>query len=255
MRLGLVGMPVSHSLSPEIHEVFFRETGIQGTYQLLPTESDGLAPVLRKLREGGFQGLNVTMPHKKRIFQLCDALTPEALKTKAVNALRMENEGLLIGHNTDTAAFSETACGLPEPFLVVGGGGASMAVAAALDGRKHLMFRRNPGLPSELPLSDLCRHFSGACGTVVNATPLGWGDDDPFPWNPPEGWVFYDLNYNPGWIWRNNLRRTGILVRTGEEMLVRQGAGSFRFWTGCTVPEQVIGLALERVRRLLFGHN
>lgn len=248
MRLGLVGFPVTHSLSPRIHALFLRECGIKGSYELLPTPPESLPLMLEALRNGTFRGLNATMPYKRRAFELCDIRTTAAEDAGVVNALKTER-GLLLGHNTDTEAFSCEASGLPSPFIVVGGGGASRAVCAALKGREYHVFARNPSDPEHMPISQAVRHVRGVIGTVVNATPLGWRDNDPFPLAPPEGWTFFDLNYNPGWRWRNDLRRRGIPVISGESMLVRQAALSFSFWTGLAVRDELFRQALEQVRR------
>ena len=248
MKLGLVGFPVAHSLSPFIHDLFLRECDIEGSYELLPTPPEELPGVLELLRNGSFHGLNVTMPHKRRVFELCDTRTTASDRTGVVNALKAEH-GLLLGHNTDTEAFSLEASALPSPFIVVGAGGASRAVCAALEGREHRVFTRNPSDPEHIPISLAAPYLTGAVGTVVNATPLGWGDDDRFPLTPPVGWTFFDLNYNPGWRWRNDLRPRGIPVVTGESMLVRQAALSFSFWTGLTVPDELFRAALNIVRR------
>lgn len=252
LRLGLVGMPVKHSLSPAIQRLFLREAGLAGSYSLVPAEPWDLPRVLQALRNGDFDGLNVTMPHKKTVFRACDRTTPEAERTGAVNAVKGEN-GRLIGHNTDVEAFSAASFGLPEPFAVIGGGGAAMAVISALGERKHRVFLRNPLAPGSSALAEARGFLAGGRGTVVNATPLGWGNDDPFPVTPPRGWVFMDLNYNPGWKWRNRLSKAGVEVRTGEGMLVRQGALSFRFWTGNQIPERVVEMALEEIGRILCG--
>ncbi len=248
MKLGLVGFPVAHSLSPGIHELFLREFGIEGSYELLPTPPESLPMVLEVLRNGTFHGLNVTMPFKRRVFGLCDLKTTAADTSGVVNALKAEGSHLL-GHDTDTEAFSFEASDLSSPFIVVGAGGASRAVCAALGGRECRVFTREPSDALHIPLSRAARYLAGTVGTIVNATPLGWRDDDPFPVTPPEGWTFMDLNYNPGWRWRNDLRRRGIPVITGESMLVRQAALSFSFWTGLTVRDELFRAALKTVRR------
>ncbi len=254
MNLGLVGFPVGHSLSPAIHGVFLKESGIEGTFVLIPTPPESLGNVLGRLRCGELQGLNVTMPYKRRVFGLCDTVSHGASQTGAVNTLAVRN-GMLSGCNTDIEAFLTEACGLCEPFLVVGSGGASRAVSAALEGRRHLVFSRNPSEPGHLPLSDAVRHLGEGRGTVVNCTPLGWCEDDPFPVTPPAGWTFMDLNYNPGWRFRNVLGGHGVGVVTGEGMLVRQAALSFRFWTGVEIGSDVFGKALVHVRRLMGGRR
>ena len=252
MRFGLVGFPVAHSLSPEIHLLFLKESGLSGEYVHLPTRPRRLKSVLEALRGGEYAGMNVTVPFKRRVFDLCDERSPEALGTRAVNAVRASG-GILAGHNTDLEAFSREAARLREPFLVVGAGGASSAVAAALSGRDFTVYCRNPRDPSQHPLDQARTDMEGPPGTLVNATPLGWNDDDPFPLMPGRGWTFMDLNYNPRWRWRNGLREGGVRVVTGEGMLVRQAILSFSYWTGVELPPEVYHSALEHVRRLMGG--
>jgi shikimate dehydrogenase len=248
VKLGLLGFPVAHSLSPGIHGLFLRECCIEGSYELLPTPPESLPAMLELLRNGAFHGLNVTMPYKRRVFELCDQITTTSNRSGVVNTVKTES-GLLLGHNTDTEAFSCEASGLPTPFLIVGAGGVSRAVSAALKGREYSVFARTPSDAGHMPMSQAARHLTGAFGTVVNATPLGWRNDDPFPLTPPQGWTFMDLNYNPGWRWRNELPRNGVTVITGESMLVRQAALSFSFWTGITVRDELFRAALNHVRR------
>jgi shikimate 5-dehydrogenase len=91
-------------------------------------------------------------------------------------------------------------------------------------------------------LGELNSSLDVSAGTVVNATTLGWNNGDSFPVERaiPGRFHFFDLNYNPGWLWRNRLRDRGIRVATGECMLARQAAESFRIWTGTEVGEEVV---------------
>lgn len=254
MKLGIVGFPVAHSLSPSIHETFMKEEGIEGTYELLPTRPEMLPEVVGELRTGSIQGLNVTIPYKRVVSSLCDLRSPEAFETGAVNTVGFRHRSI-VGHNTDLQAFAMEAAGLGEPFLVVGTGGVSAAVVSALKGREHHVFSRNPAVAGVLPVWGSEAYLKGERGTIVNATPLGWSDDDPFPLRPLPGWTFMDLNYNPGWKWRNGLAEAGIAVATGEAMLVRQAALSFTFWTGVPVRDHVFRAALSSVRRLMGGSD
>ncbi len=253
MKFGLVGFPVAHSLSPEVHGLLMRETGLPGDYILLPAAGPGeLVSVLDALRNGTFQGINITVPYKKKAFGLCDERSPDALRTGAVNAARA-SDGILAGHNTDLEAFAREAADLPEPFLVVGAGGVSSAVEEALSGREFTVYCRTPRNPSHRSLDLLSPGMTERRGTVVNATPLGWRDDDAFPVVPDRGWTFMDLNYNPGWRWRNGLREKGVRVVTGEGMLVRQAVLSFAYWTGVEPSRETFRAALAHVRRLMGG--
>ena len=241
-RAGLVGWPVAHSFSPVIHSLFLEQFGIDGTYNLFPVEAEKFAALVSELGSRKFTGLNVTIPHKIASVKICDTLSPEAEAAGAVNTLVFE-QGSLKGYNTDIAGFRTMIRNLPKPFFVLGRGGAAGAVAAALNGRDVVFLSRGEGIPGKNRPSE---------ATVLNATPLGWNDDDVFPFDIPEGWSFVDLNYNPGWNWRNNLV---VPVVTGEKMLVEQAAESFRLWTGFTPGEKLKTKALERIRDKLHENK
>lgn len=242
---GLLGYPVSHSLSPLIHSSFMEHFRIRGAYELFSVPPEEVGVLLKNLSETGYTGLNVTVPHKKTVFHLCDSTDPDALSAGAVNTLVLTGRRIH-GANTDVTGFRKMAADLPEPFFILGDGGAAAAVRAALDSRRFITVRRGEDLPLEnLP----------GCATVVNATPVGWRDHDRFPFDLPPGWVFADLNYNPGWLWRNQLEVKSVQVITGEVMLVEQAACSFSMWTGYTPPEELKKMVLKKIRIEFDEHH
>jgi shikimate dehydrogenase len=245
MKLGLLGNPVTHSLSPLIHAVFMDSAKISGEYSLHKVEAQDLKATIDELFSQGFTGLNITIPHKRRVVEFCDTLSPAAKSAGAVNTLFFTG-GIIEGHNTDVSGFASFASKLPSPFFVLGGGGAAMAAAAAVPVGECILLGRGGAIP-----------LSGrpVVATVVNATPLGWNDDDHFPVDIPEGWFFADLNYNPRWRWRNSLSSEGGKVITGEGMLVEQAACSFSLWTGFEVSEETRINALERIKAVLYGQD
>ena len=242
--LGLVGWPLKHTLSPYIHELFLGSAGLRGVYRAYPIEPDSFLPDLYELLDSGITGLNVTYPFKTRAAEICTRLMGEAQGLKAVNTLVPEN-GSLAGYNTDVFGFRMFAEGnrMPEPFYIAGCGGAASAAAGALEamGAEYRVLCRNPGewrgAGRRHGIDELPRLLkAAAAGTLVNATTLGWSDEDDFPVGPEllSGLVFADLNYNPGWSWRSRVARFAKEVYTGEAMLVYQAAESFRLWTGVT---------------------
>lgn len=241
-RFGLVGWPLKFTLSPLIHKEFFRSTGLSGEYDAYPVLPDGFTETVSELLGSGITGLNVTSPHKLAAAGMCSELEGHAGELKVINTLRMIN-GDITGYNTDVYGFSRfiDECNLPEPFFLTGSGSAARAADHVLHERclKYELYCRNPGKWSGFTparklneLNDSVRQ-TGA-GTVVNATTLGWQDDDIFPLDRslPEGMVFADLNYNISWHWRDGLSRHGVNIFTGEAMLVHQAARSFAIWTG-----------------------
>lgn len=240
-RLGLVGWPLGHSLSPAIHEQFLRQSGLAGEYLLYPVRPGELDRRVREIRETGVAGLNVTFPHKAAAAQICDRVKDSAL-LQVVNTISFNGE-LILGFNTDTYGFGRMLdiCGLGPPFFVVGTGGAALALERVLveRGLECGFYSRDTGSwegsAGVFSIDELDVHLTGSSeGTVINATTLGWRDGDTFPLEGGElaGMTFADLNYNRGWAWRNRLERRGVRVVTGEVMLVCQAAESFRIWTG-----------------------
>jgi hypothetical protein len=107
IRLGLIGYPLGHSLSPKLHNAALRYHGLQGEYSLFPIEPDDLQSlkgILGRLRSGEITGLNVTIPHKQHVIPLLDALTETAQAIGAVNTIYLRNKKL-IGDNTDAPGF------------------------------------------------------------------------------------------------------------------------------------------------------
>jgi len=189
------------------------------------------------LHRYGYAGLNVTAPLKSRAAVVCESLDDRSLALGAVNTLTRTGQGWA-GSNTDVEGAALALASMPRPrgAAIVGNGGAARAVrlAACEAGIPCEVFARTPA-PGETPLSALGERLeSGSLDLVVNATTLGWSDDDvfPVPAGLPGVESFLDLNYNPGWSWRNAIGRSGCRVYTGELMLAGQAAASFRIWTG-----------------------
>ena len=262
--LGLTGHPLSHSISPALHEASLAATGMSGRYRLYPVpDLPAGAPELEQLidwvRRGDLAGLNVTIPHKRNVIPLLDRLAPAAAAAGAVNTIFF-NEGALIGDNTDVEGFRRDLKRVfdlaPGTALILGAGGAARAVASALlaDGwRVRVVARRSaqadslardlpgveavPGLPP-----DEVRTAADRPALIINATPLGMAPetgDSPWPIDRrfPEGCAVYDLVYNPQETAFLRLARTqGAPAAGGMGMLVEQAALAFEIWTGRRPP-------------------
>lgn len=151
-HLGLIGYPVSHSLSPRIHNAALQACGLEGEYSLYPIHPDdtqGLKDPLARVRSGEITGLNVTIPHKQNVIPLLDELTPTAMAIGAVNVIYLRDHKL-IGDNTDSSGFlsdmkrflathlpraqvpGEAASHGESNALILGAGGSARAVVYAL---------------------------------------------------------------------------------------------------------------------------
>jgi shikimate dehydrogenase len=270
IRLGLVGYPLAHSLSPAIHAAALRLCELEGDYSLFPVPPGDLRDLLDllvRLRTSEIRGLNVTIPHKQTVIPLLDELTPAARAIGAVNTI-CAHDGRLIGDNTDAPGFLADLKRSLNPLdgravLVLGAGGSARAVVYALlgDGWQVTVAARNveqamvlsrqfpeaAGRIAQVELQDktLAPLLSGQA-LVVNATPVGMSPDvDASPW--PAGLDFpkhagvYDLVYNPReTVLVSQARRTGLRAVTGLGMLVEQAALAFELWTGREVPRDVL---------------
>lgn len=136
---GVMGWPVAHSRSPVIHNHWITEHGLQGAYVLLPVQPDQLQTALRSLPVLGFAGCNLTIPHKVAALNLVDCVDSLALRVGAINTIIVEQDGSLVGRNTDGFGYIQSLLNAQAtwradagPSVVLGAGGAARAVIVAL---------------------------------------------------------------------------------------------------------------------------
>jgi shikimate dehydrogenase len=271
--VGLLGWPVSHSLSPAMHNAAFEHLNLDWRYVPLPVDpgQPGAVPqALAGLRALGLCGANVTVPHKQAVMPYVDRLEPAAQAIGAVNTLLVERDGTLVGDNTDAAGFvsdlREHGIDMEgRRVLVLGAGGSARGIVYGLAHAKvagisvanrtlataqALVSGLQPlapdcdmtafALPGDLPR--LAQHAD----LIVNCTTLGmtpdvgatpWPDDLPFH----SGQIVYDLVYNPADT--RLLRQAtqgGAQAIGGLGMLVWQGALAFEHWTGQPAPVAIM---------------
>jgi shikimate dehydrogenase len=264
-RVGLIGWPVEHSLSPAMHNAAFRALGLNWRYDLLPVPPALLEQRIVELIAEGYRGLNVTVPHKQAVLALPQIahVDPDAAAIGAANTLTLLPGGGLRASNTDWRGFADdlVAHGIVvsgATCLVLGTGGSAKAVAYALRsmGARQIVHvsRALNGRDEVINYSNL-QHAVCAAGDglrlVVNCTPVGMHPrTDVSPW--PEGVPFparaalYDLVYNPPvTLLIQQARLAGMRAIGGLGMLVRQGALSFERWVGKTPDMEIMRRAAE----------
>jgi len=264
-RLALVGHPVHHSWSPDLHAAALAHAGLEGRYDLLDVPPGALAPVLDRMRSGAFDGLNVTLPHKVEVVSGLDGLTEEAALVGAVNTVFRDGDRLL-GDNTDVPALVRCLEGaIPDEALVLGAGGAARAAVVAIArrgvGRIHVVARTPsriaswvptlaPVFPSTrvdvVPLESLAALLPRS-GWFVQATPVGMAPHgDVCPLEPaaldrlPGSCIVHDLVYHPDpTVLVRKARERGLEAHGGGRMLAFQAREAFRRWTGRDVPDSI----------------
>lgn len=253
-RFAVIGDPIEHSRSPRMQMAAFRAAGIQATYEPLHVTATELADAVRRLRDGGYIGFNVTIPHKRAMPALLDSMDPIARQTGAVNTVVREGTEL-IGYNTDVEGFDMALTVLAGPdwrgrCLLFGAGGAARAVVAALQRRGCEVTVTNRSVESADALAKeiggevkILRRLGDleaavySADLVVNATALGMGDLSAVSPLPPgahfrPGALAIDLVYGRQTPFLIAAIAAGCRVQDGIEMLVQQGAAAFRLWTG-----------------------
>jgi shikimate dehydrogenase len=278
--VGIIGWPVAHSKSPDMHHAAAAALDLDLTYVALPVRASDLATAIKGLPALGFRGVNVTVPHKEAVIPLLDEVDPAARAIGAVNTIVVETtpsaSGQLRGYNTDWAGFLADLADLGLDLaghhcFVLGAGGSARAVVYGLaraGGRVHI-FARRPEQARKV-IADLAPLFPAArlqahdwselsdrvaqrpAGLlIVNTTPLGmWPKTGESPWPsnldfPPEAFV-YDLVYNPAetrLIYQ--ARAAGCRTANGLGMLLHQGAQAFQLWTGLVPDLQQMASAIH----------
>ena len=220
VHIGLLGHPVAHSLSPRMQNAAFAARGLDWDYTAHDVE-DVLAGVAA-LRELGFAGANVTIPHKQAVVAACDEADGDAVNTLVFR------DGRVLGFNTDQEILAGISA---ERACVIGAGGAARTLAPALPADTRFYSRSGEWPPD-----------STGCDLIVNATPVR----DEVLVEPAPGQVVVDLAYGPEeTALVSAARAAGCTVIDGREALVRQGAGSFRLWTGLDPPLEAMRNAVR----------
>ena len=248
---GVVGDPISHSLSPAIMNAALRRENVNGVF--LPLHAKSLKDLLACVREIPIQGLAVTMPYKEDILPYLDNTDPFTSKIGACNTVVRSQDGKLYGFNTDTSGVVrplEQRMTLNDArILVLGAGGAARAAVFGLRERGAQVFILNRSLPAaqKLARQAKARTIKRAdlkkldFDVIINATPVGMGITRESPLNADEikAQYVFDMVYDPAETKLIQLARLrGAQVILGREMFVHQAARQFEIWTGKPAPRE-----------------
>jgi shikimate dehydrogenase len=274
LKAGIVGWPVTHSLSPVLHGYWLKEHGIDGEMLRVPAPPEEFSNVIARLRAEGFQGVNVTVPHKEAAFALAQKRDPAALEAGAVNLLVFRDGGIE-GRNTDIFGLVESLrAAVPlagKSVVLLGAGGAARGAVLALsqlgaftihilnrsaDRAAALAAGLQPGVKSRLvpgPLSDW-KNVAGDAALLLNSTSAGMTGNPPLDLDLSilnKRAAVCDIVYNPlqTQLLKDAAAR-GHGTIDGLGMLMHQAVPSFEAFFGVR-PQVTPGLRaeLERVLR------
>jgi len=262
---GVTGNPIAHSRSPELHNRWLNDAGVNGSY--IPIRSDDIGALVETCDILGIKGLSVTVPHKEKALSLCDYAGISARSIGAVNTLLRTADGWQ-GINTDADGFLKP---LPAAMnlgsvqelkgkkaLIIGAGGAARAAVHALSkvGMNLVILNRTVEKARRLaeenqqlwgPLSEESRSLlKGGVDLAVQTTTAGMHPDsgtDPIPWWNPRGCsLVYDMIYEPDeTVLLARARASGINTLNGSGMLEAQAGIQFELFTGKKVPSSLSG--------------
>jgi shikimate dehydrogenase len=258
----IIGWPVSHTLSPAIHNAAFRATGLDWTYVAFAISPEDLERGMGGIRALGVAGVNVTMPHKQTVMPFLDEVSHEAERSGAVNTI-IATGGRLIGANTDGAGFvrflERDAAFAPagKQILLLGAGGAARGLAVSLNAAGasvSIASRRSDAaaevakaVGSEAVAWDERGDAAAKADLVVNATPVGSGAEAGSPLEATaihEGQLIVDLVYAPPLTpLIAAAREHGANAHNGLGMLLHQAALAFELWTGVPAPLEAMAAA------------
>ena len=275
-KFGLIGYPLSHSMSAVIHKAAMKDLGIEGDYEILETPPEDLISRVKYLKVNGYNGFNITIPHKVPMVMFLDSFDEKANLAGSVNTVKIDSEMKMIGYNTDIYGFKNA---IPQEdrillkdskVAVLGLGGACRGAVVALNelGVSQIKFyvrniintsqtieflRKNfPNIKFEVYQMSSARDFSDVA-MLVNATPVGMKNHsaDMMPVEKTvlstldKSSIVYDIVYNPV---KTNLittsRNLGYKTVTGVDMFIYQAQKAFEIWTGLTPKFEVMKLAL-----------
>ncbi|HAF67960.1 MAG TPA: shikimate dehydrogenase [Acidimicrobiaceae bacterium] len=246
---AVIGDPVSHSLSPRLHNAAFAALGLNWSYVACHVPKGQGAQAIEDMRTLGLRGLSVTMPHKGEVALAVDALSDTAKKLGVVNCVRVEEERL-IGENTDGIGFLDSVksqMGIEVDDLrvvILGAGGAARSVALTLAENGASVGICNRTEESALELVEMVGKASSVVDEdavkdaelVINATPLGMNANDPMPIDPSllqNDPCVVDLIYKPAkTALLEEAESRGLETLNGLGMLLYQAGEQFRLWTG-----------------------
>jgi len=274
--IGIIGHPIKHSYSPFIHNVAIQLKKIDYVYLPFDIPSSNLKSALKGMTALGIKGFNVTIPHKETVIQYMNSVSEEVAMIGSVNTI-VNDQGGLIGHNTDAYGILETLLPFKDDIsgnqvCVIGAGGSARAVIYILirhfKQKKIFIINRN-----ERRAENLKEYFSEKMKfssiktkelippaafevmrdskLVINATPVGMypNQNDSITTSPDvfsKDQIIFDLVYNPQkTLLLKTAEKAGAKTINGFDVLINQAAKSFELWTGVDFPKEEVQKSLQ----------
>ena len=271
-KFGIIGNPIRHSLSPVLHNYWFKKYKIDANYSIIDVEDENELPsIIEKIRNNEISGLNVTLPYKQKIVAHVDTIVNDAEITSSVNTIYLDNYETIIGENTDVfglqAAYLKEIDNAPKKkALIIGAGGVSPSVILSLQKsgireisitnrtEEKCIFLKNKFNNLEIlewkRLQEEIKNFD----IIINATSLGLKGNKDFDFNfdqTKNSLIYIDTIYNPlETKTLKYLKKMDIKVFNGLNMFIYQGQKSFYLWNKINpeIDEKLIELLVSNLK-------
>ncbi len=253
IKFAIIGNPISHSLSPTMHNYWFKKYNINAEYDLLDIPENEIQNVINKIKDKEIKGINVTLPYKKSVIPFLTKTINEANETHSVNTIMLDENGNLVGENTDVFGFQAAYLkSIPNQekknknVLILGAGGVAPSIILALlksnilnisltnrTYEKSLFLKKNFKEINLLRWNDFPRVLN-KFDIIINATSLGLKTSDNFENdfnNFKKDMVYIDTIYNPAQTKMiKHFKSRKIRSYNGLNMLIYQGQKAFYLW-------------------------
>jgi shikimate dehydrogenase len=270
-NFGIIGNPIKHSLSPILHNYWFKKYKIDANYSLIDVEVNELPSIVSKIKKGELNGINITLPYKQKIVPHLDILVNDAETTSSVNTIYIDSQNTVVGENTDVfglqAAYLKEVNNLSnKKCLIIGAGGVSPSVIYSLQKsgvkdifiinrtkEKCIFLRKkfkNLKIIDWVNLKNEIINFD----IIINATSLGLKDGEDFNFNfenVKTNLIYIDTIYNPlETKTLKYLKEKDIKVFNGLEMFIYQGQKAFYLWNKINpeIDQKLIEILLSNLK-------
>ena len=252
-QYGIIGKPLSHSLSPVLHNYWFKKNNLKFNYSLIEIEKHQIKEIINKIRTKELYGINVTVPYKQEVIPHLDLIINDSKETSSVNTIYLNNENKVVGENTDVYGFEQSFINkldsaniMEKSFLILGSGGVTPSLIYALNKKKikkifisNRTIQKAKDIKNKFSFVEIIpweriNKKSEEVDVIINATSLGMKNGSEFErlidkFKPDL--VYYDVIYNP--LETNmlkNFKDKKIITFNGLEMFLFQGQKSFSLW-------------------------
>ena len=268
---AIIGSPVAHSLSPVLHNYWFKKYDIKAEYSLLDIKEKDIEIVIKKIRDKELNGINITLPYKQKVIPFVDQLINDAKSTNSVNTIFLDEANTVVGDNTDVfglqaAYLKEISNTENKKALVIGAGGVSPSVIYSLQKskikdiavinrthEKSIFLKKRFNFLNVLNWTSLKEEVS-KFDIIINATSLGLknGNDFEFNFNNiKDNLIYIDTIYNPLETKTIKfLKENKIKTFNGLDMFIYQGQKSFYLWNKINpeIDDQLIDLLISKLK-------